>query len=148
MLFLNSWLLIGLVAAAIPIIIHMMRRQAAKPIDWGAMRFLFDTISVRRRKMEWEDLLLMASRCLLLALIALVIARPFLTPDSQVPWLVALPMSLVAVALFGASYVLSNRKTRWLIRTVAIVLMLITAALIYWEKILNLRRFEASSPIV
>ncbi len=144
MLFLNSWLLIGLVAAAIPIIIHMMRRQAAKPIDWGAMRFLFDTISVRRRKMEWEDLLLMASRCLLLALIALAIARPFLTPDSQVPWLVVLPLSLVALALFGASYVLSNRKTRWLIRVTAILLMLLTAALIYWEKILNLRRFEAS----
>ena len=84
MLFLNPWLLAGLLAVSIPIIIHLIRRQAAKPMDWGAMRFLFDTISVRRRKMEWEDLLLMAARCLLLCLIALAVARPFLTPDSRV----------------------------------------------------------------
>ena len=66
MLFLNPWLLAGLAGVAIPIIIHLVRRQAAKPIDWGAMRFLFDTVALRKRKMEWEDLLLMAARCLLL----------------------------------------------------------------------------------
>ena len=70
MLFFHPWMLLGLVAVTIPIIIHLMRRQAAKPMDWGAMRFLMDTISVRRRRMEWEDLLLMAARCLLLALVA------------------------------------------------------------------------------
>ena len=66
MLFLHPWMLLGLAAIGLPILIHLVRRQAAKPIDWGAMRFLFDTISVRRRKMEWEDLLLMAARCLLM----------------------------------------------------------------------------------
>ena len=39
--------------------------EAAKPIDWGAMRFLFDTLAVRKRKIEWEDLVLMAARCVL-----------------------------------------------------------------------------------
>ena len=53
-------------------IVHLLRRQAAKPVDWGAMRFLMDTLSERRRRMEWEDLLLMAARCLLLALAALL----------------------------------------------------------------------------
>ena len=46
MLFFHPWMLLGLVAVTIPIIIHLMRRQAAKPMDWGAMRFLMDTISV------------------------------------------------------------------------------------------------------
>ena len=122
MLFLHPWLLAGLVAVSIPIIIHLMRRQAAKPMDWGAMRFLFDTISVRRRKMEWEDLLLMAARCLLLALVALAIARPFLAPDSQVPWMFVLPAGLLGIALLGASFVLSGRKARWLSRIAAAVL--------------------------
>jgi hypothetical protein len=102
MLFLHPWLLAGLAGVAIPIIIHLVRRQAAKPIDWGAMRFLFDTVAVRRRRIEWEDLLLMAARCLLLGLVALAIARPFVTPDSGVPWLFVLPAALLGIALFGA----------------------------------------------
>ena len=48
MLFLNPWLLAGLAGVLIPIIIHLVRRQAAKPIDWGAMRFLFDTVAKAR----------------------------------------------------------------------------------------------------
>ncbi len=144
MLFLHPWLLIGLAGVVLPILIHLVRRQAAKPIDWGAMRFLFDTISVRRRKMEWEDLVIMAARCLLLALLALAVARPFLTPDSQVPWLFVLPAGLLAVACFGSSFVLSNRAWRWGLRAVSVLLLMGASALGYWEKEWNLRRFEAS----
>ena len=103
MLFLNPWLLLALAGVSIPVILHLVRRQAAKPVDWGAMRFLHDTLSERRRKMEWEDLLLMAARCLLLALAGLAIARPFVPPDSRVPWMFVLPLALLAVAAFGAA---------------------------------------------
>ncbi|BCX50286.1 hypothetical protein HAHE_41940 [Haloferula helveola] len=144
MLFLNAWLLAGLAGVGIPILIHLVRKQAAKPIDWGAMRFLFDTLVVRRRKMEWEDLLLMAARCLLLALVALAVARPFVPPDSSVPWMFVLPASLLGIALFGGSFVLSNAKWRWLIRGGAMLLLLAVAGMIWLEKQLNLKRFEAS----
>jgi hypothetical protein len=143
MLFLNPWLLAGLAGVALPIIIHLVRRQAAKSIDWGAMRFLFDTIAVRRRKMEWEDLLLMAARCLLLALLALALARPFVPPDSTVPWLFVLAAALVGIALLGASFVLSG-KMRWILRISALVLVIGAAGLIFLERTLNLKRFEAS----
>jgi len=143
-LFLNPWLLAGLTGVAIPIIIHLVRRQAAKPIDWGAMRFLFDTVAVRRRRIEWEDLLLMAARCLLLALLALAVARPFVTPDSAVPWLFVLPAALLGIALFGASFVLGGTKARWLVRVAALLLVLTATGLVIVEKILNLRRFEAA----
>lgn len=144
MLFLNPWLLAGLLGASIPIIIHLVRQQAAKPIDWGAMRFLFDTISVRRRRMEWEDLLLMAARCLLLALLALALARPFIPPDSNIPWLFVLPAGLLGIAFFGASFVLGGKKARWIVRGVAITFLATAAGLILLEKFLNLKRFEAS----
>jgi hypothetical protein len=144
MLFLNPWLLAGLIGATIPIIIHLVRQQAAKPVEWGAMRFLFDTISVRRRRMEWEDLLLMAARCLLLALLALALARPFIPPDSNVPWLFVLPACLLGVALFGASFVLGDKKVRWIVRGTAIALFLTAAGLVLLGKFLNLKRFEAS----
>jgi hypothetical protein len=144
MLFLNPWLLAGLVGIGIPILIHLVRQQAAKPLDWGAMRFLFDTVSMRRRKMEWEDLLLMAARCLLLGLLAMALARPFVTPDSQVPWLFVLPAALLGVALFGGSFVLSAAKPRWLVRLFALALLLAMAGLVVFEQSLNLRRFQAS----
>ncbi|WP_367872323.1 PA14 domain-containing protein [Luteolibacter sp. Populi] len=143
MLFLNPWLLAGLAGVGIPIIIHLVRRQAAKPIDWGAMRFLFDTVAMRRRKMEWEDLLLMAARCLLLGLIALALARPFIPPDSTVPWLFVLPAALLGIALLGGSFVLAG-KARWILRICAVLLLLGGTALVLMERMLNLKRFEAS----
>ena len=143
MLFLNPWLLAGLAGVAIPIIIHLVRQQAAKPVDWGAMRFLFDTVALRKRKMEWEDLLLMAARCLLLGLIALALARPFVPPDSSVPWLFVLPAALVGIALLGGSFVLAG-KARWILRLSALLLLLAAAGLIFLERTLNLKRFEAS----
>jgi len=143
MLFLNPWLLAGLAGVAIPILIHLVRRQAAKPIDWGAMRFLFDTVAMRRRKMEWEDLLLMAARCLLLGLLALALARPFIPPDSTVPWLFVLPAGLIGIALLGGSFVLAG-KARWILRLSALVLLIVGAGLVLMERMLNLKRFEAS----
>lgn len=143
MLFLNPWLLAGLVGVSIPIIIHLVRQRAAKPIDWGAMRFLFDTLALRRRRMQWEDLLLMATRCLLLGLLALALARPFVAPDSSVPWSFVLPAAFIGIALLGSSFVLSG-KPRWITRGLALVLLLSTTGLMIAEKIFNLKRFAAS----
>jgi hypothetical protein len=107
------------------------------------MRFLFDTVAMRKRKMEWEDLLLMAARCLLLGLAAMALARPFVPPDSSVPWLFVLPAALVGIALLGGSFVLAG-KARWIVRLSALALLLATGALIFLESTLNLKRFEAS----
>lgn len=144
MLFLNPWLLMALAGISIPVIIHLVRRQAAKPVDWGAMRFLMDTLSERRRRMEWEDLLLMAVRCLLLALAALAVARPFIPPDSPTPWSFVLPTVLLGVALLGASFVLATARKRLLARGAALVLLFLAGGMVLMEHILNLRRFDTS----
>ena len=39
----------------------------------------------------------MAARCLLVGLVALALARPFIPPGSTIPWMVVLPLLLVAV---------------------------------------------------
>jgi hypothetical protein len=142
MLFLNPWLLMALAGISIPVIVHLVRRQAAKPVDWGAMRFLMDTLSERRRRMEWEDLLLMAARCLLLALAALAVARPFVPPDAPVPWALVLPAFLLGVGLFGGSFVLAAARKRLLVRAAAIAMLCIAAGMILMEHWLNLRRFQ------
>lgn len=75
--FLHPTLLsIGLACVAIPIIIHLLTRQRRQPIPWAAMRFIIEAYKRQRRRLTLEQLLLLAARCLLVALIALAIARP------------------------------------------------------------------------
>ena len=76
MTFINSILLFGLAATAIPIIIHILNRRRATVVDWGAMKFLEQSLANRNRRVLIEEILLMALRCLLLAVLVLAVARP------------------------------------------------------------------------
>ncbi len=68
----------GLALVALPIIIHLLMRRRRKPVEWAAMRFLLEAYRKQRRRMALEQILLLASRCLLVALLAFAIARPLL----------------------------------------------------------------------
>ncbi len=76
MTFLNAILLFGLAVVAIPIIIHILNRRRAQIVDWGAMRFLEESLASRNRRILIEEILLMALRCLLLGLLVFALARP------------------------------------------------------------------------
>jgi hypothetical protein len=67
--------MVGLAAISLPIIIHLLIRRRVKPVRWAAMKFLMQAYKQRRRRLILEQLLLLAARCLLVALIALAIAR-------------------------------------------------------------------------
>ena len=76
MSFLNPILLAGLAAVSVPIILHLLNRRKFQPMRWAAMRFLQAGLERNRRRMRLEDWLLLITRCLLVALLALVLARP------------------------------------------------------------------------
>ena len=76
MSFLNPIMLGGLLAIGIPILIHLLNRRRFQKVVWAAMRFLQVSVEKNKRRMEIEDLILLALRCLLVALIALALARP------------------------------------------------------------------------
>ncbi len=79
MIFANPGLLIaGLACVALPILIHFLMRRRRKPIGWAAMRFLLEAYQKQRKRLRLEQLLLLALRCLLVALIALALGRPML----------------------------------------------------------------------
>src|SRR5688572_18308142 len=79
MTFLNPILAgLGLAAVSIPIIIHLLMRRRRKPVMWAAMRFLLEAYKQHRRRLRMEQLLLLAARCLLIALVALALGRPLL----------------------------------------------------------------------
>lgn len=111
-------------------------------MDWGAMQFLLDSIESRKRRIQLEEALLMAARCLLMGLLALAVARPFAPPGSQIPWVILLPAFLLSLVAFTTSIVLrGNRKWFWILLLTAIVLAGASVAAVYYEKIWNLKRF-------
>jgi len=125
MTFLNWAMLAGLAAVAIPIIIHLLNRHRATIVDWGAMRFLLDSLTMRRRRIMLEEIILLALRCLVVALLALAMARPFLPTRTTIPWATVLPALLVAAMLIGvAAAVWSSRRARFALLGVAGLLVL------------------------
>lgn len=68
----------GLAAVSIPIAIHLLNKFKVRLVDWAAMRFLLDSLRRNERRVKIEDLVLLAMRCLLVALLVLAFARPVL----------------------------------------------------------------------
>src|ERR1700755_2432185 len=64
-----------------PIIIHLINRMRFKRIRWAAMEFLLKAQKRKRKRLIIEQLLLLALRCLLIALVGLPVAR-FVRPAS------------------------------------------------------------------
>lgn len=76
--FLNPWMLLGGLAVASPILIHLLNKRRFKIIDWAAMDFLFEADKKNRRRVQLENFILLMLRCLAMLLVALMFARPFL----------------------------------------------------------------------
>jgi hypothetical protein len=75
-MFLNPWMLWGLLGISVPIIIHLLNRFRRRRIEWGAMELLRRALVLRSRQIQLEDWLILALRCLVIALVALALARP------------------------------------------------------------------------
>jgi hypothetical protein len=76
--FLSPLFLIGLAAAAVPIAIHLFRRQAEPVLPFGTVRFLRRVPIEHARRRRLREWLLLALRTLALVLFALSFARPYL----------------------------------------------------------------------
>jgi len=134
MTFLNYIMLFGLVAVAIPIVIHLLNRRRARVVDWGAMRFLLDSLASRNRRILVEEIILMALRCLTVALLAVAMARPFLPTRTGLSWAMALPAVLIAAVLIAiATSAWSFRRARWALLGAATLLLLAGGAAVAVE---------------
>ncbi len=77
MSFLGPALLIGLLAAAIPPILHLIHRRKAEVVRFPALEFILRSNRKTKRRFRMKQLLLMLLRCLLLAALAFALARPY-----------------------------------------------------------------------
>lgn len=79
MSFLQPLLLWGLLAAAIPIIIHLLNRRRHKTVMWAAMQFLLKATRESRGKKRLRHILILTCRALGVAALATAAARPLLS---------------------------------------------------------------------
>lgn len=82
--FLSPWLLLGGLAAASPIIIHLLNRRKYREMEWAAMRFLLEAVRKNARRIQVEQLLLLALRVLILLLFALALSRPYVETFGEI----------------------------------------------------------------
>src|SRR5204862_5529685 len=79
--FLNPVYLFGLAAAAIPLIIHLSRSRRTKKMRFSTTRFFTDQFLRSYRMSRLKELVLLACRMALCALLAVAFAQPLLQPE-------------------------------------------------------------------
>ena len=109
------WLLAG-AAAAVPLLIHLMRRRTGVRIDFPAVRYLVRAEREHSRDLRLRNLLLMILRVAAVLLIALAAARPIIRRagggHARTALAVVLDNSLSTSAVVGGRPVLQQLQAR------------------------------------
>ncbi len=82
MSFLSPLFLLGALAAAVPIVLHLLRKEPDTTVKFAAVTMLEDAPVEHADRRRLRELLLLALRVAALLLLALAFARPFLTSDA------------------------------------------------------------------
>lgn len=78
MIFLNPSILLGLLAASIPLIIHLLNFRKLNKVEFSSLNFLKELQKSKIRKIKIKQWLLLFLRILLIILLVLAFARPTL----------------------------------------------------------------------
>ena len=78
MTFLNPFVLFGLAAAAIPLIIHLLNRRKLSTIDFSSLRFLKELQHTSIRRLKIRQLILLLLRTFMIVALVLAFSRPAL----------------------------------------------------------------------
>jgi Aerotolerance regulator N-terminal len=74
--FLHPWVLAGLTAAAIPVLLHLLARREPPTVVFPAVRYLITTTREHQRRLKLQNLLLLLLRTLLVIALVLAAAGP------------------------------------------------------------------------
>ena len=85
MTFLSPLTLIGLLLAALPVVIHLLVRRRAERLDFPSLRFLRETPSFKLRPKRIRQPLLLALRVAAIILLVMGFARPLFTLHAGAP---------------------------------------------------------------
>lgn len=82
-IFLSPLFLIGMLTAAIPLIIHLSRSRRTKKMRFSTTRFFTDQFLRSYRMSKLKEILLLITRMAVCALLAVALAKPLLLPNKQ-----------------------------------------------------------------
>ena len=102
MSFINTFFLLGISAALLPVLFHFVRKMKANQVQFGSLMFLKATPKELIKRRRLRDLLLMALRAAIFGLLAFAFARPFI-PQESLPF-VAQRQDQSVVILIDQSY--------------------------------------------
>src|SRR3954469_7961099 len=94
-MFQNPLLLIGVGAAVVPLVLHLLSRARYRDVDWGAMMFLQGADAKQRQSTRLSQFFLLFVRGATVGLLAVALARPVLRDE----WAGAAPQGRVAAAI-------------------------------------------------
>ncbi|MBD3376916.1 VWA domain-containing protein [candidate division KSB1 bacterium] len=114
MSFLNTAILLGLFAASIPIIIHLLTRSRTRTIPFSSLFFLKALEEKNLRRLKWRQILLLLVRTLIILFLVLAFARPALNTASSA--FANAKKSAVIVLDNSFSMQLDSQKARTLFR--------------------------------
>lgn len=114
--FLAPLMLIGVIALAVPIAIHMIGRQRAKIVKFAALDFLLATKRRTARRFRLRERLLLLVRAVACAAIAIALAKPYTSCSRKGPRVTRGPQAAVLVIddSFASGYLVGG--TPWLRR--------------------------------
>ena len=78
LLFSQPWMLAGLLAAALPLLVHLLFRPKPRPLRFGPMAFVLQSLQRSASLWRLRQLLVYVLRTLLVLALALAFARPWL----------------------------------------------------------------------
>ena len=79
--FTNPWMLAGLAAVGLPVLIHFLTRARPQRIAFPPFKFLVEACAGQQSVHRLRTVVLLAIRCLLVLVLALLFAQPFLKPN-------------------------------------------------------------------
>ncbi len=97
----SSFAIAGAIAAAGPVLIHLLNRRRFKTVNWAAMDFLREAIERNRKVLHLRDILLLALRMLAVLLFGLVLSRPFFKGAASSAMWQAFLLGLCLLVTFG-----------------------------------------------
>ena len=99
----NPLALWGLLACSIPLLLNLLSRQRFRTVEWGAMKFLQKALEKNRRRLQFENWLLLLVRMAIIACFVLAFSEPYVQTQGGV-FQKVLPLKTHHVVVLDNSY--------------------------------------------
>lgn len=132
MSFLNATLLAGVLAASVPIILHLLARQKPERVVFPGVAFLTSRLTHQKSRLKIRRWWLLALRVLAVIAFALVLARPHIDASAASSWTTIAIVGIAALGLIVlASISFSRNLSRglsWSLLVASVLAMLVFGA--------------------